>query len=492
VDNYVRYSPEAAKIFMEILSAKWRVAETLRRMHELEVLDRYLPEFAHLKCLVRYDQYHKYTVDEHIFFAIANLEEDILTQIPSAKQFTELLNSLNSDMLGLLRLATLLHDIGKGVNSRVGHSKIGEEMTDQILKRMNIFSETDAECVRFLVSKHLEMSIVAQQRDISDPKALSDFANLVQTTQRLNMLYLLSFADKRAVDPELWTDWTAVLFREVYVRTLKYLTEGQEESKMQLEEIQMEIKNWLKDQVDEKHIQRHFDTMPERQILTTPVEKIAEHIKFIDKLGDKTVIVTSFPSPKTHSEIAFCARDERGLFHKITGVLASENINILSAQINTREDGIIIDVLNVTDGEAPKEISDEKLKGVETLIESVLKGEVDVEQLISTSRASKDKEKFFPPKPIQRQLIIPPSVTISNDASDTCTVIDVKAQDRIGLLHAITHAMVHLNLDISLAKISTESYQAVDSFYVTDDKHQKIIDPAKLEEIRRTLEEALK
>src|SRR5207245_7787899 len=84
----------------------------------------------------------------------------------------------------------------------------------------------DGAVVEFLVAHHLTMSHVAQRRDIDDPKTIADFATTVGDPQRLKMLYLLTWADMRAVGPGVLTPWQATILHELYTRALARLTGG--------------------------------------------------------------------------------------------------------------------------------------------------------------------------------------------------------------------------------------------------------------------------
>ncbi|GIX06397.1 MAG: hypothetical protein KatS3mg115_0800 [Candidatus Poribacteria bacterium] len=84
-----------------------------------------------------------------------------------------------------------------------------------------------------------------------------------------------------------------------------------------------------------------------------------------------------------------------------------------------------------------------------------------------------------------------PTVRLNNEDSRDYTILDVRAPDRLGLLYTIAKTLTEEGLNISLAKISTEAYRAVDVFYVSDERGQKIRDPQRLEQIRSRLLEAL-
>ena len=172
IDDNFRRSPEVAECFLSILRHSESVAEVLRRMHRWQVLDFYLPEFGKIRSLVRSDRPHQYTVDEHTLYAIENLEEATLAQLEGGQDFLDIFKEIEKPEL--LRLAILLHDVGKGVDGPGGHDERGFEMAQAALDRIGLDS-VDKEVVLFLILRHLDMIHTAQRRDLDDPKVIERF-----------------------------------------------------------------------------------------------------------------------------------------------------------------------------------------------------------------------------------------------------------------------------------------------------------------------------
>ncbi|MCZ6677300.1 MAG: [protein-PII] uridylyltransferase [Candidatus Poribacteria bacterium] len=475
IDDNFRRSPGVAECFLSILRHPKAVAETLRRMHRWQVLDRYLPEFGKVRSLVRFDRYHQYTVDEHTLYALENLEEATLAKLEDGQTFLNIIREVEKPEL--LRLAILLHDVGKGVEGPGGHDARGVEMARVALDRLGL-DAVDGEVVMFLIHRHLDMSHTAQQRDLDDPQVIERFAGLVKDEQHLKMLYLLTFADMRAVSLAIWNEWNAILLWQLYSRTLKFL-QGKVE-RLDVEELQKRVMEIIRDAVGEAAIAHHFETMPEQGLRSQTPEFISKQIQLAEQLGGRPIAVSCFAESQTYMQIGICTHDARGIFRRITGVLAAENINILSAAIDTRSDGIVIDVLNVTDGQTGNGAIPERCRQVEKSLTAVWEGETDVESLMRQQR----KPDF--PAHIQRRYM-PPEIEIDNESSDYATIIDIRVQDAVGLLYIISTAFYELGLDIRLAKITTEAFTAVDSFYITDASGEKITDATHLEEIREML-----
>jgi [protein-PII] uridylyltransferase len=75
--------------------------------------------------------------------------------------------------------------------------------------------------------------------------------------------------------------------------------------------------------------------------------------------------------------------------------------------------------------------------------------------------------------------------------SDTHTVVEVKASDRVGLLYLVTRAFAEQGVNIATAKIATERDQVFDVFYVTDAARRKIEAVARVAALRDAITRAL-
>ena len=475
IDENFRRSPEVAECFLSILRHSESVAEVLRRMHRWQVLDYYLPEFGKIRSLVRSDRPHQYTVDEHTLYAIENLEEATLAQLQGGQDFLNILKEVEKPEL--LRLAILLHDVGKGVDGPGGHDERSVEMAQAALARMGL-GTVDKEVVLFLILRHLDMIHTAQRRDLDDPKVIERFAELVQDEQHLKMLYLLTFADMRAVSTEIWNQWNAILLWQLYTRTLEFL-QGKMEF-LEVEELQARVTQLVGEAVGEAAIARHFETMPDQGLVSQAPDLIGKQIQLVEKLGNLPIAVSHFSENQSYTQIGICARNARGIFRQITAVFTVENINILRAMINTRSDGMVIDVLNVADGQTGKGPILDRYHQIEKTLTAVWNGEVDVETVLQEQRESD-------PLLRRQRRYIQPRIRIDNEGSDRATIIDIRAQDQVGLLYTITDAFYKLGLDIRLAKITTEAFIAEDSFYVTDTNGAKITDSTRLRKIQEAL-----
>ena len=199
-DDSFRRSNEVNASFLAVLKGKRDVYETLATMHDLRLLGKLIPEFGKTFCRVQHDIYHVYTLDAHSLFTVMELRR--LMEGKYEKEFPFLTNLAREiDNQHVLVLAGLFHDIGKGGGR--DHSDAGAEMVKEIALRMGL-PEPDAAVLEFLVKKHLLMAHISQRRDISDERLILDFCREVGDPEKLKMLYLLTFADIRAVGPDVW------------------------------------------------------------------------------------------------------------------------------------------------------------------------------------------------------------------------------------------------------------------------------------------------
>jgi len=477
VDDAFRRSDAVGELFLDICRSWGRVCQTFSEMHELGLLGRYLPEFGALTCLVQYDVYHKFSADQHSLLAVEHLEALAPGQSAESEGAAPVLSEVEKPEL--LMLGMLLHDIGKARGH--GHVAKGIPLVRGLTARMGLPS-ADAAAVEFLVAHHLTMSHVAQRRDIDDPKTVTDFAAVVGDPQRLRMLYLLTYADMRAVGPGVLTPWRARILHELYTRTLDLLTGGRvaKPSRAQLAE---RLHAAAKGEVDLQAVKAHLAMMADRYLESTGVQRMAEHLRMLGELGEAPVVTALFQHPDLgSSDLVVVTRDLPGLFSLIAGTLAASGVNIISAQIHTRADGIAIDTFQVNDPAGDVVGSAAHWARPLDALRAVITGEQSVEALLARRRAL-GREATGPGGP--------PKIALDNQLSDSATVIEVKCPDRLGLLYLITRAVAGLGLDIVSARIATEIDQAFDTFYVQDREGRKLEDPDTLERARVGLEQAL-
>lgn len=418
----VRNTPEARQIFFDILLSD-SPETVLRQMTECGVLGCLIPEFQNIVAQVQFDLYHVYTTDEHTFKAVGFLSEIDAELMPQSKL--------------ALYLGTLLHDIGKGLGGE--HAEKGAEITQRIVADLEL-DKDDAETVVWLVRHHLIMSQTAFRRDIFDPKTIEDFVNIVQSPERLKLLYALTVADIKAVGPNVWNSFKDKLLKDLFVLALEKM-QGADSRVRRLTASQTEM-----------------------------AKKAVERKYAFSVITDAERFVTEF---------IVLAPDHDGLFAEITGAMALEDVSVVEAQIMTLDNGMALDTFliqetNLLNEKKPLD-SAKKIARLQKNIE-----EADAAQI-------EEKLKQKRAKAPAAILWCPPRVFINNTASDSCSLIEINGTDCVGFLHAVTHTMTNLKLKIVSAHVYTYGSRIVDVFYVTDENGHKIDNDNKISQIKTAL-----
>jgi [protein-PII] uridylyltransferase len=481
----IRRAARAKAAFFDIL-ARPHAAPILRAMHRHGLLEAYIPEFGALTCLVQYDLYHRYTVDEHTLRSIETLESLATTQDPALRPLALLYHQTTD--IALLKFALLLHDLGKDIGPRkAAHVHRSGELAEVVCERLGL-SKDQRQLIQILVVNHLLMNHLAQRRDITDPKVIAEFARIVHTVPYLEQLYLLTFADTSAVGPEVWTVWKGALLAELYRRTLDYLV-YQTDTAPSKEELRRRLRSAILEALESRYeatvVDGFLDTMSEKYLIATPPEQIAKHISLTQSaLSAPVVLHTEQNTSGGFTNVTICVEGRRGVFAMIAGALSRNRLNILGAQIYTSTDGLAVDTLQVETAEGTPVTNAQVWQQVETGLRAALAGEQHFDESLMQRRNPVHERKF-------QTFARPPNIVIDNTISDSYTVIEVQTQDRLGLLYKLTHLLYEQGLDIALAKISTEANRAIDVFYVTDANGYKIVEETTAAGIQQTLLKAL-
>lgn len=475
-------STAAAKLFLELLERPGQLSPLLRSLFDIGVLERVLPAMKHTRCLLQFNQYHSYTVDEHTFRAVGAAEAFEHDSGPVGRAYREIHHK------ELLHLALLLHDAGKGYEE--DHSEVGKRLAEDAAVRLGI-PEHQRDLLVFLVHRHLLMATLAFRRDISDTELLLNFNHEVGSPDALQMLYVLTAADITAVGPGVWNDWKAELLTILYDRAMIWLS-GKSHlfaEQLRLQDVVAEVLRCANVSGEEEQAVRdRLQFAPPHYLFAARPERIAQDLAVIQRRGPEDIEVEANYDPET-ATIEYRVITSEGIgvgfFHKLTGVLSAKRMEILNAQICTYSDGIIIDSFRVRDHDHDGPVPEFRRAEVAGLMKKALRGEIDVETLFRARLR-------FAPSIVQGPVSnLPMRAVIDNETSDRCTVIDIFAHDRPGLLYRISRTLFELDLSVVLAKISTHFDQVVDVFYVTDAKGRKISDGFRLRTIRHVLTEQI-
>ncbi|ALA57697.1 [protein-PII] uridylyltransferase [Nitrospira moscoviensis] len=471
--------PEVSRTFVQILAGPG-TAQTLEAMHRAHLLEKIIPVFATVRGLMQFNQYHKYTVDEHSLLAVAKVE--------ALNQDNGVLGDVYREIKrkDLLHLAVLLHDLGKGQEE--DHSEAGRRIAEEAAARLG-FDEADGRTLTFLVHRHLLMAHTAFRRDPNDERVVLPFAREVGTPEVLRKLLALTAADIAAVGPGVLTKWKESLLIELYLRTIQEVS-GEREAAEAPERLKRIVADVLgqpplrgNPDVSQEWVEAQLGQFPLRYAYGTAPKRIAAQLDVIRRLSPGDVLVSAeFNASLGTCEYAVTTFNDLipGIFSKLAGVMAANGLQILDAQIMTRQDGIVVDTFQVTDPDYAGAPPADRLESVGDMICAVLKGTERIEDVVRRGT------RLSAPRvlPAARQAT---EVRIDNETSDRYTIVDVFADDRQGLLYVITHAIFAQGLSVHAARISTRLDQVADVFYVTDADGRKIEDPAQIERIRQGL-----
>jgi len=453
---------------------------TLDEMLHTGVLKRFIPEFAAITSRIQFDAYHLYPVDKHSFHVVRVLQrwkaKEEHADEPLCGQIYEELAQPR-----LLHWAALLHDIGKG-STASDHARSGEILSKNILKRFGI-KDKEIDMVADLIKEHLFLIKIATRRDVYDEETCIACARKIKDVEKLKMLYLLTVADSVSTGPNAWNDWTATLLRNLFLRVLKILENGElasEEAVGLVEEKKNRIRKDLLSSGRKDDPDRMIHVMSPRYLLYVPVADILDHLKLHDALKENEVVWNIKKNENSHTRtVTICAKDAPGLFSKIAGTFTLNGIDILNAQVFTWRDNTALDIFEVT---PPPDSMFEKEKWdrAESHLKSVIKGCMDL------APALKEKTAAYgtgAPKIIES----PIRINVNNESSSFFTIIEVFAYDYLGLLFDITDALFRLGLDVWISKIATKVDQVVDVFYVRDFDGQKVDFEEQEEKIKTAL-----
>lgn len=478
---------ESIDLFRAIMDRGNNLGSTLRTMFETGVLNLLIPYMKHAYCLLQFNQYHSYTVDEHTFRAIEASETFANDDSPLGSSYRRI------EKKDILNLAILLHDIGKGYGE--DHSKVGAMIAAETAVRFGL-KEEEQKLLVFLVLEHLTMAHLAFRRDISDPDILFAFSQKVGSPEKLRMLYVLTAADITAVGPGVFTDWKSELLADLYERTMLLL--GGKHSRYNRDQRLARVKQRVCSHLDLPQVLDHeedtapwftelFNSFSPHYLLVTPSERIAADIKILRDLPSDQIVVEGNFEPETRTvnyHVIAQAMYSQSCFHRVVSVFTSKRMDIISAQITTSVSGGVVDSFRVIDNDYAEEVPASRIKNMEKEIRKAVLGESDAKTMFLNNQRFQESASLSGEFDLGR-------VEIDNQSSKRCTIIDVIAHDRIGLLYIVSRAISRMGLSVVMAKISTHLDQVVDVFYVIDEHGQKIEDDERLQEISKQLQDTL-
>lgn len=458
----IELTEQASQRFMALLSNTTGLAELLDRLHEMHVLEKLIPAFEHARSLLQFNEYHKYTVDEHSLRAVRKATEFENDSGVLGKTYRNLRDK------NILHLALLLHDLGKGFVE--DHSEVGCRIAGETGPLLGL-SHDNTEDIKYLVQNHLVMSHLAFHRDINDETMVAEFAANVGSVRMLSMLYVLTCADISAVGPGVLTQWKKSLLTDLYLHARNLLTGhlGTEKVDARFEQIYDQVAQMKPNDELSEWLFRTAQNLPRNYCRDHSPEDIANQLLTLKKTppNDVQCWVRKMPNRKL-IELCIGKRERRrsGIFYKVTGMLASLGLKIHSADIKPVGNSLLWYWFQFEDIDF-KETPESRLNEIASRARNLALGEDD--------RPPKFRQTWIGDGGPAAKLSVPKTqVKIDNETVDQATVIDVFAHHRLGLLYTISKKIFELGLDVQFARIATYGRQVIDVFYVTDDHGNKI------------------
>jgi [protein-PII] uridylyltransferase len=480
IDDKVRQDRQANDIFLEILTKSSAPETLLRMMNEAGVMGRFIPEFGRIVAMMQFNMYHHYTIDEHLIRTVG-----VLSGIEQGRHTEE--NPLSAELFPQLKsrvalyVAALLHDIAKGRDE--DHSVAGERIARELCPRFGL-SPADTDLVAWLIRWHLLMSETSQMRDLNDFKTILDFTGIVQSPERLKLLLILTVADIRAVGPGVWNGWKGQLLRTLYAEAEPLLTGGHTtvSRKARVAEAQGKFLSYFPDWSEAQKktaTQRHYDAY----WLNVAVDRQVRHQELLAEATGGNVVTDVLTNAfAAVTEITIVAPDHPRLLALVTGACAAAGGNIIGAQIFTTTDGMALDTMLLA-REFPEEHDEQRrARRICSSIVKTLHGEIRLREALAQAPSLSSRAQAFK---------VVPRVIIDNSHSNRHTLIEINGLDRVGLLHGLTEALFHLNLNITSAHVTTFGEKAVDVFYVTDLTGAKIENENRQAQIEQRLMDVL-
>ncbi len=479
IDDHFRSNPKANQLFLDILRQNNGITHQLRRMNRYGILAAYINGFQNIVLRMQYDLFHIYTVDEHTLFLVRNIRRFSLDkhrdELPFCNDIFLLIPNPE-----VLYLAALFHDIAKGLGG--DHSVLGETIAYSFCEQHQLPSG-DTKLICWLVRCHLLMSTTAQRKDISDPEVIHQFASKVGNIKYLNHLYLLTVADIRATNPNLWNSWKDSLLKALYISTHNALHRGLVKPQCKEERLS-ECKKDAREKLNKlglsnATINRVWQKLNvEEYFIRYSPDEIAWHTIALSSNSDTKLPLVLIRSQSLHgsAEVFVYSANEESLFSTCTAALDNLGLTILDARVITTPDNFVLNSFQVLEqsGEAINEIVRQ------THICDSLRHHLvhKPEQRCSNINKNSRQAKHFP---------IKTTISFIEDPTENLTLLEVITTDRSGLLSTLGQAFVLKRIQLHDARITTIGSRVEDMFVISDQDSNPITNEAQLSDIKNTI-----
>ena len=458
---------QVAAAFLQILTRMGRIYPILQRMADLGILQWIIPEFDGLMNLIPYDASHDFTIGQHTLLVIKYIEGLL---VPDGSEEQADMRRALQDLPHpeYLIMAALLHDTGKATPG-IPHAQQSALIVDAVCSRLGWSEEATAH-VRFLALNHLLMGETARLKDLNMDQTIRDFVQVVDDPDRLNMLYLLTYADTRAVGEGIWTPVRGKFLRELWLRSSSALymeEDAAENSEAHVAAAVRKIKKDLSLQnYTPEEIEEHIAAMPPYYLLNTSQQEVAQHLGYLRRVRNGEIVVECHDERITPcTELTICTYDDPtpGLLAKIAVALFASSLNVHSAHVVTRattQDTIALDTLLVDFKGKP--LSTGKRQEVSANLRALISGTKSAEALLTKSPLAAAKKSTRSAQSVRSFQVD----GVSHAFDHAVSMIELSGPATPEMFYRVCASVSSLGLDIKSAKLSESRDTTHVSLYV--------------------------
>ncbi len=451
------FTGEAISYFKKIFVSRKSIAGAVRSMNQLGLIQIIVPQFDEMQGFTEQSAMQCYTAEEHILKSMTHFED-----LENHKDIFGRVFQMIGDKM-ICRLALFFHDIAKPADLR-GHSLLSAEIASGVLERLG-YDETVISKVCYLVKNHLLMRLFSYKINRQAGDNIDRFVESVSSQEMLNFLFLVTYSDLASVSPAFWTSWKQESLVSLFLEACRQI-EIREEIREEIlfTDDMTKPASEMYNALQSEHL-AHLHSMTDEDYFSRYTEaEIGEHIHEISRGKQLSVV---WHTEKSEPKVTIITQDAAYLLAKCCGVFSINGLNIHSAMVFSRQDGIAIFTFTVSDTKkrnlSAAEFQEAFFASMDNAITGILQVGIELTKVRRQWRA------------IEKKLLKKSrKIRISFENDDKFTVIDVFAPDKIGLLYHVAKKLSELGLTIYFAKINTNNDEVSDVFYTLDQFKNKV------------------